>query len=82
MPSGSGLLIGVGGSGRQSLTRLAAAILGTAFYQPEITKDFGRIFISNIYTVLVSGRGIVFVFNLTHYFNTAKWNSIPGLKSY
>ena len=43
MPGGNMLLVGIGGSGRQSLSRLATFILDYGLKQIELSKNYGKV---------------------------------------
>lgn len=69
-PKGNMLLIGIGGSGRQSLTRLAAYICDFYVFQIEVTKKYKTVDfredLKKLYQMIgVENKPTVFIFNDT-----------------
>ena len=69
MPRGNALLVGVGGSGKQSLTRLAAFLAGYALFEVTLVRNYGeadfRSNLKDLYKLLAKGPA-VFLFTDAH----------------
>jgi hypothetical protein len=69
-PRGNAMLVGVGGSGKQSLTRFATFIGGFKIFSVELTRGYGsnefREDIKKLYrTAGIAGEPVVFLFSDT-----------------
>ncbi|KAJ1537343.1 Dynein heavy chain 2, axonemal, partial [Nowakowskiella sp. JEL0078] len=86
IPLGNVLLIGVGGSGRQSLSRLAAYVVETAVFQIKITKQYRhnefREDLKTLYRLTgISGKPTAFLFTDTQIISDSFLEDISNILS-
>jgi len=82
-PQGNCLLVGVGGSGRQSLSRLASFIMSMDIFQVEITKSYSKADWRENMKELIKKAGLgnqmVFLFNDTQIKETSFLEDINNM---
>ncbi|KXS19215.1 hypothetical protein M427DRAFT_507867 [Gonapodya prolifera JEL478] len=86
LPAGNMMLLGVGGSGRQSLCRLAAYILGMQTFQIKISKHYQltdfREDIKQLFRVAgIEGRQVVFICPDSQINQDSFWEDISNILS-